>query len=77
MLWTVMPLETVLAGHETYRPSYREISWKNATLLVEEAGRDTARVIRLLSTDPLHYLDPQVQPGTIIRYQAESQAARS
>lgn len=75
MLWTVMPTELVMEGHETYRPAYAEMPWKNGTLLVEETGQNTARVVRLISTDPMDYLDPAIQPGSIIEHKCKSQAA--
>ena len=58
MLWTVMPLETVMDGSETFEPVYQEVPWKSGTLLVEETGQNTARVVRLISTDANDYLDP-------------------
>lgn len=72
MLWTVMPLNMVMDGSESYQPAYAEIPWKNGTLLVEETGQSTARVVRLISSDPLDYLNPELQPGNIISYSKES-----
>jgi hypothetical protein len=69
-----MPLPLVMEGSESFQPAYEEISWKNATLLVEDTGRNTARVVRLISTDPADYLDPALQPGSTIQYTDKSQA---
>ncbi len=67
MLWTIMPLEAVMEGSGSFQPSYSEIPWQNGgTLLVEPVGPDRARVIRLISTDPNHYLNPDLQPGNVI-----------
>jgi len=67
MLWTVMPLEAVMEGSGSYQPSYSEIPWHNGgTLLVEPFGPDSVKVVRLISTDPNHYLDPDLQPGKVI-----------
>jgi hypothetical protein len=69
MLWTVMPLEMVMDGSESYQPVYTELPWKNgATLLVEAVGLNSARLVRLISTNPKDYLDPALQPGSIIKF---------
>lgn len=75
MLWTVMPLETVMDGIERYQPVYSEIPWKNGgTLIVEKLDSDCARVVRLISTNSIDYLESSIQPGTLIQYKAENQA---
>ncbi|MDW7651025.1 MAG: YlzJ-like family protein [Bacillota bacterium] len=76
MLWTVMPIEAVMDGSDTYQPAYQEIPWKNGMLMVEETGRNTARVVRLISSDPMYYLDPEIQPGSIIEYNVTCRAAK-
>jgi len=69
MLWTIMPLDVVLEGSESFQPSYAEIRCKNGgTLLVEPIRPNRAKVVRLISTDPTHYLNPSLQPGSIIEF---------
>jgi len=69
MLWTVVPLDVVMDGSETYQPLYAEMPWKNGgMLLVEAVGLRSARVVRLISSDPNDYLDPALQPGSMIEY---------
>lgn len=67
MLWTVMPLEIVLEGSDSFVPKYNEITWKESTLVVEPLEMSTARVIRIISTNPQDFMNPQVQPGNIIK----------
>ncbi|NLZ93757.1 MAG: hypothetical protein GX922_07085 [Firmicutes bacterium] len=67
MLWTIIPVETVMAGLDNFQPQYKELTWKNKTLLVEPQGMAEAKVIRIISSDPLDYLNPQLQPGQIIK----------
>lgn len=74
MFYTIMPLEAVLAGYEEHRPRYTEMPYKSAVLVVEPLTVNSARVVRLISSDPTDYLDPAVQPGSIIEYKAQSQA---
>ena len=66
MLWTIIPLAAVMAGSDEFQPTYTEISWKDSTLLVEPQGMNTGKVVRIISTNPLRYLDPEIQPGNII-----------
>ncbi|MBS3897839.1 MAG: YlzJ-like family protein [Dethiobacter sp.] len=68
MLWTIVPLNIVMDGSDLHQPTYTEIPWKSGILLVEETGQNTARVVRLLSTDPADYLEPATQPGKILEY---------
>ncbi|MBT9140864.1 MAG: hypothetical protein DDT30_01448 [Dehalococcoidia bacterium] len=68
MLWTIVPLYVVMDGSELHKPTYTEIPWKSGMLQVEEVGQNSARIIRLLSTDPADYLEPAAQPGKIIEY---------
>lgn len=75
MLWTIMPLEMVMEGYDTYEPAYTEIAWNNATLLVEQTDENSARVVRLISSNPQDYLKPELQPGTIIQLNCKGWAA--
>jgi hypothetical protein len=71
-----MPLETVMDGSKGHQPVYSEIPWKNGgTLIVEKLDLDSARIVRLISTNPLDYLESSIQPGAIIQYKAENQAS--
>lgn len=68
ILWTVMPLEIVLAKREDENPPYREIRYRGALLLLEPTGISGGRIVRVISSNPAHYLDPSLQPGNIIQY---------
>lgn len=75
MLWTVMPLEAVMDGSDSYEPEYFEVSWKDGgRLIVEKLSMDSARVVRLISGNANDYLDASIQPGTIIQYAPKNQA---
>ena len=67
ILYTPMQLELVLDGIEEMRPpSYREINIGGVQMLVEDVGPGAVRVIKLLSTDPGHYLISDYKPGNTI-----------
>lgn len=75
ILYTIIPLETVLDGSVSYTPLYSELALKNGgTLLVEKHGPNSARVVRLISSNPLDYLDPHLLPGKIVDFKAANQA---
>ncbi len=75
ILYTIVPVEAVLEGNDSFEPVYDELPWKDGgTLLVEQCGLKKARIVRLLSSNPADYLDPAVQPGSIIEFCAKSQA---
>lgn len=74
MLYTIMPLAAVMEGHESHLPTYTEMPCKNGTLIVEALSMNSVRIVRLISSDPMDYLNPSMQPGIIIEYKAENQA---
>ena len=63
---TVLPVEEIFEDWEDFNPQYVEITTGSATMLVEPMDFRQGRIIRLISSDPLSYLDPNQQPGTII-----------
>lgn len=44
---------------------YEEITYKNQLILTKIVG-DTQTIERIYSTDPKDYLNPELQPGTIL-----------
>lgn len=67
ILYTVMPLETVLEGLEPEgQRTFREVSVGGVRLIVEEMSSGSGRVVRLLSTDPKDFLDPRYQPDSCV-----------
>ena len=64
ILYTIIPMEYVLEdreGRQVQRPI--EVKGNGYSLLVEATGAGTGRIVRLVSTDPAHFLDPELQPG--------------
>ena len=66
-LWSILPTELVLENIDK-APVYEEIQCNNIKMLVEKIGPTQCKINRLLSTDPQDYLDPHIQPGTILTY---------
>ena len=74
ILYTVLPIETVLEGLDRQR-SFIDIQLEGVTLTVEPVSLEEAVIVRLISTDPRHYLHPQFSPGRKIRlFQVSSSA---
>lgn len=46
---------------------YQEVLVNGVKVLAFKSGRDEMRVERILSTNPLHFLDTMLQPGTVIK----------
>jgi len=63
---SIIPEDQTFAGYETFEPVYRTITMSGCEMLVEPIGTDQARIVRLFSPNPQHYLNPQWTPGTVI-----------
>jgi len=64
VLYTIIPPEEIFS--DDAEPAQIEASVGGIRVLVTPLGDGTARVERLLSTDPDHFLMPQLRPGTIV-----------
>jgi hypothetical protein len=62
--WTLLPEELIFNEPENSLPIHETIV-DGVSLLVQQDG-DAFRVVRLLSPDPAHFLDPRFQPGNVI-----------
>ena len=63
ILYTPLPMEQVLEGHDHPVASPLELTIEGKQLLVEPMGNGEGRVVRLLSTDPADFLDQRFLPG--------------
>jgi len=68
ILYTPMQLELVFDGLSTAPPrAFEQITCKGISVLAEKASHGRYRVIRVLSTDPAVFLDPELQPDQLVR----------
>ncbi|WP_059170166.1 YlzJ-like family protein [Bacillus sp. FJAT-27445] len=65
ILYTMMPEELIFPQVEA-TPLGRKIIDQNGISMEVEAFGEGYRVVRLLSTDPAHYMDGRWAPGTKI-----------
>ncbi len=73
ILWTVMPLELVFGEQESSTP-YEEIEYAGTKLMVERLSPTEGKVVRIISSNPADFLNPQYQPGTRLTYSVTSAA---
>ncbi|MCM8900797.1 YlzJ-like family protein [Caldicoprobacter algeriensis] len=68
ILHTIVPLQFIFGDFTAQtRPGFRIIEWNNVKLEVLPAGQQRYQINRILSTNPFDYLNPRLQPGTIIQ----------
>ncbi|GMA48920.1 hypothetical protein GCM10025857_02770 [Alicyclobacillus contaminans] len=68
LLWSVIPSEWVFMDAASDRPSrFREVTLEGATMVVEPVEGGMARIERVISGNPKHYLKPEWQPGCLIQ----------
>lgn len=65
VIHSIVPLEIILDGHDQLAAP-DEIEYGGVIMHVERLGGGQARIVRLISPDPAHYLQPHLQPGSII-----------
>jgi hypothetical protein len=63
-----MQLELVFEGLDQSPPrTFEQIVCRGTSLLAEKASHGQYKVIRVLSTDPAVFLDPQLQPDQLVQ----------
>lgn len=62
MLWTVIPIELIMADPSAV-PKLSERRLPDGSTLLVDSSTGEDRVLRLHSTDPAHYLNPDYCPG--------------
>ncbi|MEH6904952.1 YlzJ-like family protein [Neobacillus drentensis] len=68
ILYTMMPSELIFP-YEAESPSNQQmVSYQGIPLLVEMMDGQNVQVVRILSTDPQHYMDNQICPGAKISF---------
>lgn len=65
MIHTVMPMEMIFPSPEA-AVSCREIASGGIYLLVEPLSNGRNRIERIISSNPMDFLNPRLQPGTVI-----------
>lgn len=67
ILWTVLPLDQVMAGYDNQiYPEYETDQIAGIPVLMEKVGEGKKKVVRIISSNPDHYLNRSVYPGLVI-----------
>lgn len=64
--YTILPVEQVFPHEPTVHSNYFEMTYNGVNVVVEHDGGKTFRIHRIISTDPLDFLNEKVQPGALI-----------
>jgi len=64
ILYTVMPVEEVM--QQEGKRQILEVRVKGRIIQVEPVSPTEGRVLRVISTDPQDFLDPGIQPGSLV-----------
>jgi len=64
ILYTVLDVESCLHDEKEEVPRYEEVLVDSVPVLVKRHGTDVAVIDRVLSTDPMDFLNPDLSPGT-------------
>ncbi len=68
ILYTMMPEELVFPTQEQDFAKHQLVSYQGVPLLVERTEDHSYRVIRVMSTDPKHFLNDSFCPGSKISF---------
>ena len=66
ILYTTMPQELIFPYESEANTKQQMVSYQGVPLIVEYSDQQNVQVIRVLSSDPQHFLDEQICPGAKI-----------
>lgn len=68
ILYTLMPHELVFPVQEETDSNLMLVTYDGIPMMVEKTEAQDYRIVRVLSTDPQHYLNARIAPGTKISF---------
>jgi len=71
IIYTPLPIESVLNNPEEHQPQYMEINYQGKKVIVESVDAYQAKIVQLISSNPNDYLDSSYTPGKIIHFRPE------
>lgn len=66
ILYTMMPEELIFPVSDSDYQKQKMVSYNGVSMIVSETPEMEYKIIRLLSSDPQHYLDGSLSPGATI-----------
>lgn len=67
-IYSPIPLDQIFDRYDKVEEPLQEIQCNGITMEVRPLNENSAQIVRLISSDPQHFLNPQLQPGTRIHY---------
>ncbi|MGA8943002.1 MAG: YlzJ-like family protein [Thermoactinomyces sp.] len=64
--YSAIPIE--LAYYNADGLALQEVQVQGVNMLIHKGNDQEGTIVRVLSADPAHYLDPRFQPGNKIRH---------
>lgn len=68
ILYTMMPNELIFPEEQAQISKQQMITYQGIPLLVEYTDQHHVQVIRILSSDPQHYMNEEICPGSKISF---------
>ena len=68
ILYTMMPSELIFPAEKVEESKQKLITYQGVSMLVEQTDSEHVEVVRILSSDPQHYLNQQLCPGAKISF---------
>jgi hypothetical protein len=66
ILYTTMPQEFIYPPETEAFTKQQTVTYQGVSLIVEQMDLQNVQVVRILSSDPQHYLDERICPGAKI-----------
>lgn len=66
ILYTTMPQESIFPPEADSFTRQQTVIYQGVSLIVEQSDSQNVQVVRILSSDPKHYLDERICPGAKI-----------
>ncbi len=68
ILYSIIPVEYVFRdlSNKSEEAEYFETEYMGEKLQVARQGNDSYRIVRIISTSPKAFLNPMLQPGSIL-----------
>lgn len=68
ILYTMMPNELIFPNEAIEQSKQQVVNFEGIPLLVELTEQQDFQVIRILSSDPQHFMDERICPGAKISF---------
>lgn len=68
MFYTIVPEDQLLEGWEDAVPVSFDVPFHSGLMEVEPIDMFSGKIVRIISSNPQDYLDPQYQPGSLFNW---------